>query len=89
MGKNLLTLYNCVKASRMVDHFVNASYRDRTTVFVFKLKIKHKLTPFLRQNSTTSAGRGQAYKRVIVELMAESFINGMFAQERIMAEQGR
>lgn len=30
-----------------------------------------------------------ASKRAIVELMAEAFINGMSAQERIMAEQGR
>lgn len=30
-----------------------------------------------------------ANKRAIVELMAEAFINGMSAQERIMTEQGR
>lgn len=30
-----------------------------------------------------------ANKRTIVELMAEAFINGMFAQEQIMAEQRR
>lgn len=30
-----------------------------------------------------------ADRRAIVELMAEAFINGMSAQERIMAEQRR